>query len=337
MRLPNGYGSVVHLSGKRRRPFWVRKTTGWTDKAYPIYATIGYYETRQLGLSALVKYNDNPYNLTDAEMTFKDLYEKYIAERGEKLGSWLKSCLSTAYNRCGPLQATPYHSLRTYQMQNAINASGGYASQKQTKNLFYHTDRFAFEMDLIEKQYSTITTIDQAPETSRRPFTNEEIATLWLHVADPWVDSVLFFMYTGWRINEMLAIRKTDISLEEQTITGGSKSEAGKNRIIPIHPKIKEIVEKRYSESKNYLFENDNNKLSSSAYYDRWSVIMTSLAMNHVVHECRHTLRSAMDSAGANKVCIDMIMGHKSQGVGERVYTHKTIQDLRESLQLVTY
>ena len=29
MKLPNGYGSVVKLSGKRRKPWMVRKTTGY--------------------------------------------------------------------------------------------------------------------------------------------------------------------------------------------------------------------------------------------------------------------------------------------------------------------
>lgn len=29
MRLPNGYGSVVKMSGKRRKPYMVRKTIGW--------------------------------------------------------------------------------------------------------------------------------------------------------------------------------------------------------------------------------------------------------------------------------------------------------------------
>ena len=29
MKLPNGYGSVVKLSGKRRKPYQVRKTIGW--------------------------------------------------------------------------------------------------------------------------------------------------------------------------------------------------------------------------------------------------------------------------------------------------------------------
>ena len=36
--------------------------------------------------------------------------------------------------------------------------------------------------------------------------------------------------------------------------------------------------------------------------------------------------------AGANKKCIDLMMGHKSKDVGERVYTHKTIDELRDAI-----
>ena len=63
MKNPNGYGSVVKLSGNRRKPFTARKTTGWNDKGHPIYLTIGYYATRQEGLIALAEYNRNPYDI----------------------------------------------------------------------------------------------------------------------------------------------------------------------------------------------------------------------------------------------------------------------------------
>lgn len=39
--------------------------------------------------------------------------------------------------------------------------------------------------------------------------------------------------------------------------------------------------------------------------------------------------------AGANKGCIDLMMGHKSKEVGERIYTHKTIQELKDAIELI--
>ena len=51
MKLPNGYGSVSKLGGKRRKPFIVRKTLGYhineeTGKVAPDSITIGYTKTR---------------------------------------------------------------------------------------------------------------------------------------------------------------------------------------------------------------------------------------------------------------------------------------------------
>ncbi|GHV41641.1 hypothetical protein FACS189490_08950 [Clostridia bacterium] len=64
---------------------------------------------------------------------------------------------------------------------------------------------------------------------------------------------------------------------------------------------------------------------------------MERIGATHTVHETRHTFRSRLDSAGANKRCIDLIMGHKSLDVGERVYTHKTIEELKIAVELITH
>ena len=47
MRNPNGYGSIIKLSGKRRKPFAVRVTIGWNNNGKQIYKYIGYYKTKQ--------------------------------------------------------------------------------------------------------------------------------------------------------------------------------------------------------------------------------------------------------------------------------------------------
>ena len=77
MRLPNGYGSVVKLSGNRRKPFMIRKTKGFNDKGHPIYTIIGYAETREEGLQLLADYNKNPYDVDASKITLEDLFEKF--------------------------------------------------------------------------------------------------------------------------------------------------------------------------------------------------------------------------------------------------------------------
>lgn len=184
---------------------------------------------------------------------------------------------------------------------------------------------------------SDLLTSDPIPETTKEVFTDEEVSRLWENQNLPWVDSILFFIYTGFRISEMLSLRTANVDLKEWTMRGGVKTEAGKNRLIPVHSKIQGIVQKRFEQSKTgYLFEYEGNEVSESKYREIWADLMGKLQMKHTPHECRHTFRSRLDSAGANKVCIDRLMGHKSKGTGERVYTHKNIEELRMNIELIT-
>ena len=96
------------------------------------------------------------------------------------------------------------------------------------------------------------------------------------------------------------------------------------------------MVKNRASPKSEYLITSTGKQMSVYRYYYFWRNIMSFLNINHTPHECRHTFRSLLDSAGANKVCIDLMMGHKSTGTGERIYTHKTIEELRQALLLVT-
>ena len=58
MRNPNGYGSIIKLSGKRRKPFAVRVTIGWNNNGKQIYKYIGYYKTKQEADRQLVYYTE---------------------------------------------------------------------------------------------------------------------------------------------------------------------------------------------------------------------------------------------------------------------------------------
>jgi len=187
---------------------------------------------------------------------------------------------------------------------------------------------------VVSKCYSELLISDPIPETSKKPFGEDEITRLWDMAGTPWIDSVLVFLYTGFRISELLAVRCEDVDLKQRTIKGGTKTKAGKNRLVPIHPRILPLV-KQHMDGE-YLFEHNGRQCSSSQYYIYWGEIMARLNAEHTPHECRHTFRSRLDAAGANKVCIDLMMGHKSTEVGERVYTHKTIEQLHEAIALLS-
>jgi integrase len=325
------------LSGNRRNPYAIRKTNGFNKKGYPIYINIGYAPTREEGLMLLAEYNRNPYDIDTHKITVEDVYKKWSDRDFPKLSKSLVRCMKAAWNNCKNVYKLQYRELKAYQMQECIDSCGkGYATQGAIKNLFGHLDRFALELDIIVKCNSTLISALSIPDTDKKPFTDDEITAVWSIQGQEWVDSVLVFLYTGFRISELLGIETANVNLEEETITAGVKTKAGKNRIVPIHPKIMPFIQARAAAGNKYLFSNHNKKRCSlGQYYITWRTIMNQLDMQHTPHELRHTFRSRLDSAGANKVCIDLMMGHKSNGTGERIYTHKTIQELKNAINLL--
>lgn len=332
MKNPNGYGTVTKLSGNRRKPWIVKE--GISGRQKPI----GYTATKEEGMILLAQYNNDPWDIEADKITLQELFDLWEEKRAVKLGTSNRSSLKSAYKHCSKLGKVRYKQIKSYQMQDCIDSCGcGYSTQGAIKNLWGHLDRFALELDIISKRCSDLLTSDPIPETTKEIFTDEEVSRLWENQNFPWVDSVLFFLYTGFRISEMIDLRTETVNLQECTLTGGTKTAAGKNRLIPIHSKIQSIVQKRFEQSKSgYLFEHNGKKLNQTQYREFWAAIMEALKMDHTPHECRHTFRSRLDSAGANKVCIDRLMGHKSKGTGERVYTHKNIEELRLNIELIT-
>ena len=70
MRMPNGYGAVIKLSGKRRRPYQARITVGYSDIGKQLYATLGYFAKREEALCCLEEYHSSPYDIKAEKTTF---------------------------------------------------------------------------------------------------------------------------------------------------------------------------------------------------------------------------------------------------------------------------
>ena len=336
MRLPNGYGTVARLSGNRRRPYIIKKTRGWKDNGQPIFEIIGYSATREEGLELLAQYNHNPWDVNQAKITLEELFSLWKEKKGPKLGQANRACLAAAFNYCSRLVKLPYRQIKAYQMQETIDGCGkSYSTQAAIKNLWGHLDRFALELDIITRCYSELLTSDPVPPTSRDRLSNEVIERLWNHSGEPWVDSVLIFIYSGWRISELLGLKTADIDLQAGTMKGGTKTKAGKNRLVPIHSLIRPMVERRMAEGGEYLIQWDGHRCSESQYRVIWKGLAERLQIPGTPHGCRHTFESMLDSAGANRKCIDLLMGHVSKDTGNRVYNHKTLDELKAALELV--
>lgn len=334
-RNPNGYGCVTKLKGNRSRPYVV-KVTIYDADANARQTPVGYAETEEQAYILLAQYNNNPWNVKRDKVTLVELYQQWSKVKLPKLGTSLQSSLKSAFRHCSKYYGLKYRSIRAYQMQDCIDNCGcGYSTQGAIKNLWGHLDRFAFELDIIDKMYSTITTAPPIPDTTRQPFTAEQVAALWEIQSDEWVNTVLIYLYTGFRLTELLNMKTEQVNTKDWSFQGGIKSASGKGRIVPVHTRIRPLVQSLVDQGNKYLFTYQGRKISQTQYYTFWKEVMTKIEADKTPHEARHTFETMLDNAGGNRKCIDMLMGHKSKDVGNRVYNHKTIEQLRDTIELL--
>lgn len=335
-RNPNGYGCVTKLKGNRSRPWCVRVTI-YDLNGDAKQTPIGYAETEEKANILLAEYNNNPWEIDREKVTLMSLYHRWWDIKAQKLAPGLRACLRSAFKHCSKLYGMKYRSIKAYHMQDCVDNCGlSYSMQNNIKNLWGHLDRFAFECDIVDKMYSQLVTTAPVPETTRTPFTDKQIDALWKIKDEPWVNIVLIYIYTGFRLQELLGMRPDQVNLDEWYFQAGSKTASGKNRIVPIHDRIKPLVKELVDKGEPYLICFNGTRFNQATYYRRWDEVMKKInAEGKTPHEARHTFETNLDNAKGNRKCIDMLMGHKSKDVGNRVYNHKTIEQLRETVMLL--
>lgn len=339
MRNANGYGSVYKLSGKRRRPYVAVKTVslkGGIQKR----VILGYYVGSKEAKIALAEYNRNPYDLTAAKITFYEIFKKLLDSKKDRLQKVTLENKEHLFKYFEPLYKVPIKEIKLAMLQELFDLdNSSYGTIKGRKSLCMQIFDFALKRELVEKNYGTLIDINKKNEKviKRKIFTSDEIAKLWELSGIQEVDMILIMIYTGLRIGELLNLKIEDINLEERYCRTGSKTEAGKNRLIPFNYKILPLIIKNVSPDKTYLFQSIYNKKIS---YSNWrkinfSSLMEKLGFSHTIHDCRHTFATLLNNADANPTSIKSIIGHSNFETTEKIYTHKDIEELKKAVDKI--
>ncbi|MCL2859034.1 MAG: site-specific integrase [Oscillospiraceae bacterium] len=344
MRFPNGYGSISKLKDKpRRRPFRVRITKGFDDDGKQTFINLGYFSNQEEAIQALQEYNSSPYDISKNQITFSEVFNKWSISHFKNVSDSAITNYKNAFNRyCHSLYKLRMKDIRLTHLQAVIDNCGmAHPTRAMIKTLFNVLFKFSMKNDIVEKDYATYVDVGHREgKVNRKPFTTEEIQTLWDNVDKlSFVDTILIMIYTSMRVGELLDIKIENVHLDERYMIGGLKTKAGINRIIPINKKIEPFIRKYYEQNKDckYLITNafDRQMQYSNYRREKFDNIMEKLRMEHCPHDCRHTGISLLNSANANPLCIKRIVGHSSQDITEDVYTHKSIDELIATIDLI--
>lgn len=370
----NNEGSITY--DVRRKRYRARVTIGWelneeTGRSKQIIKDLGSsFKTKGEASRALAEYLKNPFDLSNKDITFSQLYEKWYKDFMDEDHISHKYRIKSAYKYCSSLYNKKIREITVIDMKHciykgtAISTRGinkgepqlaSPSTKESMKFLFNHMFGYATEARLIERNYAKDFSLDKKVMKEKKknhkekiPFSDEELSKLWKSIDFvPFADMVVYACYSGWRPGELIELRIKDVNLKENFIKGGIKTTAGKNRIVPIHHLVKKIVEKYYNQAvsinSEYLFNDVDKKKGIGLTYDQYLtrfnnvVKQVNLRKEITPHYTRHTFitKAKSRNVNMNEYILKLIVGHDIGDLTEHVYTHRELQDLKEEIELI--
>lgn len=363
-KLPNGFGSIKHLSGKRSRP-WAAypPVTKFSLNGSPILGpAIGYFKVYDEAYQALMLYQNTPDDIKKSNLSFSDLcsallsnrsytistkninitfaelYEQYFESKynnsKRKLSAAAKYSAQAAFNNCQKLHDRKFVDLKKNDLQDIIDTCPlKHSSLELIVSLFKGMYAYAIQNDIVEKDYSQFVCINIPDDDENGvPFSSDAIDILWRNKEKENVGMILLMIYTGFRITAYQTIQYNESG---QFFQGGVKTAASKNRIVPLHPAIqsfaKDFAQSYLSGSETFVVNRFRNHFYKTL--NSLDLAVSDSGTKHTPHDCRHTFSWLCDKYGVDDMSKHLLMGHSlGKDIEKSVYGHRTFEELKAEI-----
>ena len=296
-------------------------------------------------------------------MTVRELYEKWTAEYLPTISESAGYAVKRAWKYCSNVYDMRAVDVRVRHVKGCMEYghlpdSEEYPSARtknDIKTLFNQMFDYALEYELVEKNYARSFTLSDelieeitTTKNGHIPFSEEEMKLLWENIDTiKDVDMILIQSYSGWRPQELSLIKLSEIDFEKWIFVGGMKTAAGKNRTVPIHTKIRDLIKRRREEAlmlnSEYLFNTVLQKskkikhFTYALYLKRFDEIkqILNLDSNHRPHDGRKHFVTMAKKYHVDEYAIKYIVGHKITDITEKTYTKRELSWLQEEIEKI--
>lgn len=357
-RKPNGYGTIKRMGGNRECPFAALTPFKYVN-GKKMREPIGYFPTYEEADQALATWNRG--RGTKTNYTLKQLYDEWEEKAYKKISKSTASCYRAAWKQMAPLYKMKVRVLRTGHFQDIVDRltdeGKSFSAIRDIKLLSGQLEKYAMQYDIIEKNYAEFIELPAKEEKEREIFTAEQIEILEKAAEADFMYArlIVILNYTGWRISEFLALTVQDYNPENNTFTGGMKTDYGKNRIVPVHPHIQGYVDELLRKNGPRLVCREETKgkgakahtvlvpVTSAYFRERWfKPTLDKLGVKQkdgsdfTPHVTRHTFATNCWSSGVDPLVTKKILGHSpAADVTEKTYIHVDVNALNEGISQI--
>ena len=313
LKRANGTGTVYKLQGRRTRPWVAAKNR----------VIIGYYPKKSDALEALERLSGKPLD-ERYNMTFAEVFDAWKAEHYKEIGKQGIQSYDGAYKVFAPLHDRKFRDLRAADFQSAIDPymSKSHSTVSKYKQLITQMSNWAVREEICTTNFARFVRLPENVKKEKDIFTEEDIQKLEKDGSDA-AKIVLMLLSTGMRIGELFNLPIADY--HETYVVGGEKTNAGRNRVVPIRPEGRQYFE--------YFAARATGELLISGYSGQKVIenfrkrdfypLLDRLGISRKTpHATRHTYTSRAVKEGLAPEMLQKILGHADYSTTANIYTH---------------
>jgi site-specific recombinase XerD len=147
---------------------------------------------------------------------------------------------------------------------------------------------------------------------------------------------LMLLYYAGLRLSEVINLKWQDIDFERELIHI-KKAKGEKERVVFLHPKLKEVLMKYGKKDYGLLLKSGRNKKYSKRTIQQ--IVKKAARKARIVkkvtpHTLRHSFATHLLEAGADIRYIQQLLGHKNLQTTQ-IYTHVANRDIKRLANLL--
>lgn len=324
LKRANGTGTAYKLSGRRKRP-WVAAMNR---------IVIGYYPTKTAALEALGRLSGK--TLTDRyNMTFAEVFQAWSEEHYKEITDAGRASYNRAFDVFAPLHKKQFRALRTADFQAVLDPYMGqsHSTVSKHKQLITQMSDWAVREELITTNFASFVRLPENVKKEKEIFSDADVAKLEADGTEA-AQIVLMLIYTGMRIGELFTLPLADF--HGTYVVGGEKTDAGRNRVIPIRPEGREYFSRFAQKASGplllsgYSGQRVPNNFRKRDYYP----LLDKLGIERKTpHATRHTYASRARKDGMPPEILQKILGHADYNTTANIYVHTDIEELLRAVE----
>ncbi|WP_298016732.1 site-specific integrase [uncultured Dysosmobacter sp.] len=332
---PRGTGSIRKLNDVRRtKPYRVEKGG----------KRLGDFPTMEEAQKFLDKINGKQYRPETVNMTLDDFHALWLQRDYPDLSEKGKESYDTIWPKFESVKGMKMREVNTETIQPLVDLEiekgRSRSQQEKIRSMYSLLCQLAMEKNVIDRNYANFLKLSKQKKVKRDVFTKAEIEAIIKDAATCETSKIIaIFLYTGFRIQELMGMPLSGVDIEKWTFQGGEKTEAGKGRIVPIVPKIRPFVRYFYERASGELFLSgyEGNQAAGNFrrrdYYptlERLGIRTAERPMKP--HSCRYTLATRGHSLGIDNDTLTKILGHADFDVTSDIYIQTDLEKLHAEM-----